>query len=155
MMRWPFHGKASRRESFSFGRYKLDGTVEGLGGLIEFSPNEYAAMGRQFVGEKDYNALPVTFLDRPWEVMVQAVRGRICALAPYLLLASSQDADRIFLETFHYCVGRLGKPAEQKEDFFLWHTTDGTVILKLEETPDGFRIGLFLTASSIGNFERL
>jgi len=80
-MRWPFQGKAAPPESFAIGKYKLDGSVEGLGGLIEFSPNEYAAMGRQFVGEKDYNALPVTFLGRPWEVMVQAVHGRICAIA--------------------------------------------------------------------------
>src|SRR6266566_2055268 len=93
MMRWPFQGKAAPPETFAVGRYKLDGSVEGLGGLIEFSPSENAAMGRQFVGEKNYNAVPVSFLGRPWEVMVQAVHGRICAIAPYLLLANRRDAD--------------------------------------------------------------
>jgi len=155
MMRWPFQGKARPRESFAVGRYRLDGSIEGLGGLIEFSPSEYAAIGRRFVGEKNYNALPVSFLGRPWEVMVQAVHGRICAIAPYVLLANGRDADRIMTATFRYCVEELGKPAEQQADFFRWRTSDGSVMLRTEETADGFRIGLFLTSSSIGNLQRL
>jgi len=155
MMRWPFQGKASPRESFPIGGYKLDGSVEGLGGLIEFSPTEYAAIGRQFVGEKNYNALPVTFLGRPWEVMVQGVRGRICAIAPYVLLANRREADRTAMEIFRYCMEALGEPAERQTDSFLWRTTDGTVMLRTEETADGFRIGLVLTSNSIGHFQRL
>ena len=155
MMRWPFQGKAFPRESFAIGRYRLDGSVEGLGGLIEFAPSEYAAMGRQFVGEKDYNALPVAFLGRSWEVMVQAVHGRICAIAPYLLVANRGDADRIATETFRYCVEELGKPAERHTDFFRWRTRDGSVILRTETTAAGFRIGLFLTSGSIANLQRL
>jgi hypothetical protein len=81
-MRWPFRSKPAPPASFAVGPYRLDGAIEGLGGLLEFSPSEYAAMGRQFVGEKDYNALPVDFLGRSWDVMVQAVHGRICAIAP-------------------------------------------------------------------------
>jgi hypothetical protein len=154
-MRWPFQGKAARRESFAIGRFRLGGSIEGLGGLIEFSPSEYAALGRQFVGEKNYNALPVTFLGRPWEVMVQAVHGRICAIAPYLLAADRQDAERAATETFHYCVEQLGKPTEQKTGFFLWRTSDGSVVLKTEETADGFRIWLFLTSSSASHLQRL
>jgi hypothetical protein len=154
-MRWPFRGKAAPPETFPIGRYRLDGSVERLGGLIEFSPSEYAAIGRQFVGEKNYNALPVGFLGRPWEVMVQAVHGRICAIAAYLLLANRRDADRIVTETRRYCVEELGKPAEQETDFFLWRTSDGSIILRTEETAAGFRIGLFLASSSIGNLQRL
>jgi len=154
-MRWPFQGKAASPETFPIGRYRLDESVERLGGLIEFSPSEYAAIGRQFVGEKNYNAVPVGFLGRPWEVMVQAVHGRICAIAAYLLLANRRDADRIVTETFRYCVEELGKPAEQETDFFLWRTSDGSVILRTEETAAGFRIGLFLASSSIGNLQRL
>jgi hypothetical protein len=155
MMRWPFQGKARPRESFTVGAFRLDGSIEGLGGLIEFSPGEYAAMGRQFVGERNYNALPVSFLDRSWEVMVQAVHGRICAIAPYLLTADRQDAERIAMETFDYCAARLGEPAEQKPGIFLWRTSDGSVMLRTEQTADGFRIGLFLTSSSVGHLQRL
>ena len=72
-MRWPFERKTSPPESFAVGPFKLDGSIEGLGGLIEFSPSEYAALGRQFVGEKDYDALPADFLGHSWDVMVQAV----------------------------------------------------------------------------------
>jgi hypothetical protein len=155
MMRWPFQGKAAPPESFAVGRFRLDGSIERIGGLIEFSPGEYAAMGRQFVGEKNYNALPVSFLGRPWEVMVQAVHGRICAIAPYLLTADRQDAERIAMETFQHCAERLGKPAEQKTGFFLWRTADGSVMLRTEETADGLRIGLFLTSSSVSHLQRL
>src|SRR5262245_20766563 len=63
LMRWPFRSKPAPPASFAVGPYRLDGAIEGLGGLLEFSPSEYAAMGRQFVGEKDYNALPVDFLE--------------------------------------------------------------------------------------------
>ena len=155
MMRWPFQDKAAPPETFAVGRYKLDGSIEGVGGLIEFSPHEYAAIGRQFVGEKDYSALPVEFLGRQWEVMVQAVYGRICAIAPYVMVANRRDANRLVTEVFRYCVDELGKPAEQQTDFCLWRTSDGTVILKTEETPDGFRIGLFLSSNATRNLQRL
>src|SRR5262249_27223855 len=89
-MRWPFERKTSPPESFAVGPYKLDGSIEGLGGLIEFSPTEYAALGRRFVGERDYDALPVDFLGHPWEVMVQAVNGRISAIASYLLIGAGK-----------------------------------------------------------------
>jgi hypothetical protein len=154
-MRWPFQGKAPPREIFAIGRYKLDRSVDGLGGLIEFSPNEYAAIGRQFVSEKDFNALPVDFLGHAWEVMIQAVHGRICAIAPYLLLANSADANRIAMQTFQYCAGQLGKPVEQKAGFFLWRAPDGSVVLTTEETADGFRVGLFLTSDSTRHLQRL
>jgi hypothetical protein len=154
-MPWPFQSDVSPRESFAVGSYKLDGPVEGLGGLIEFSPDEYAAIGRRFVGEKDYNALPVTLLDRPWEVMVQAVHGRICAIAPYLLAASRRDADRILAETFAYCVEQLGEPVERRGGSALWRTSDGTVMLRSEESAEGFRVGLFLTSRSIRHLQRL
>jgi len=45
-------------------------------------------MGRRFVGEKNYNALPVAFVGRPWEVMAQTVHGRIAAIAPHLVIPS-------------------------------------------------------------------
>ena len=154
-MRWPFQGKASPRESFPIGGYKLDGSVEGLGGLIEFSPTEYAAIGRQFVGEKNYNALPVEFLGYSWDVMVQAVHGRICAIAPYLLMANRGDADRAAREIFQHCVEALGGPAERETDSFLWRTSDGTVMLKTETTPEGFRIGLILTSSAVQHLRRV
>jgi hypothetical protein len=155
MMRWPFERKTSPPESFAVGPYKLDGSIEGLGGLIEFSPSEYAALGRQFVGEKDYDSLPVDFLGHSWEVMVQAVHGRICAIAPYLLIKSREEAHRTAKQTFQHCVDALGKPAEREAESFLWRTSDGTVMLKTDTTPDGFRIGLVLTSSAVHHLQRV
>ena len=154
-MRWPFHAKTAPPESFAIAQYRLDRSIEGLGGLIEFSPSEYAALGRQFVGEKDYTALPVSFLGRSWEVMVQAVRGRICVIAPYVLLTDGREADRIAKQLFAYCAERLGRPAEQHDNSALWRTRDGSVLLRTEETAGSFRVGLFLTSDAIRNLQRL
>jgi hypothetical protein len=44
------------------GEYRLDESVEKITGLVEFSAKEYAAMGRQFEGEKKYSAHPTSFL---------------------------------------------------------------------------------------------
>jgi hypothetical protein len=154
-MRWPFERKTSPPESFAVGPFKLDGSIEGLGGLIEFSPSEYAALGRQFVGEKDYDALPADFLGHSWDVMVQAVHGRISAIAAYLLIKNREEAHRAAKQIFRHCVEALGKPAEGETESFLWRTSDGTVMLKTETTPEGFKIGLILTSSAVHHFRRV
>ncbi len=41
--------------------------IEGLMGLTEFSWFEYATFGREFDGEKDYNAPSLDFLKRHLE----------------------------------------------------------------------------------------
>src|SRR5262249_31797624 len=154
-MRWPSRSKPAPPASFAVGPYRLDGAIEGLGGLLEFSPSEYAAMGRQFVGEKDYNALPVDFLGRSWDVMVQAVHGRICAIAPYVSLTDSREAERVAKQVFLHCGEQLGEPAERRENSVLWRTRDGSVLLRTEAGAGSFRIGLFLTSDAIGHLQRL
>lgn len=127
----------------------------GARGLIEFSPSEYAALGRQFVGERDYDALPVDFLGHSWDVMVQAVHGRISAIAPYLLIKNREEAHRAAKQIFQHCVEALGEPAERETESFRWRTSDGTVMLKTETTPEGFKIGLILTSSAVHHFRRV
>ena len=46
---------AQERRSFPIGEYKLDAIVD-VTSLREFSAVEYAAVGREFEGEKNYNA---------------------------------------------------------------------------------------------------
>ncbi len=58
----------SPRHLFPVGEYRLDAPVNGLAGLKEFSTEEYAVMGRHFEGEIDYNAPPVDFLGRQWQL---------------------------------------------------------------------------------------
>jgi hypothetical protein len=74
--------------SFSVGPYRLDAPVGDLTGLVEFSTAEYAIIGRLFKGEKSYNAPPVQFLGRRWQLRIQTVNGQICKIAPHAELAS-------------------------------------------------------------------
>jgi hypothetical protein len=85
-----------------------------LTGLVEFSAEEYADMGRQFKGEKNYNAPPVQFLGRTWRIMIQTVNGQICKIAPYIELTSKLEADHVAMEELQYSVTALGNPNEQK-----------------------------------------
>jgi hypothetical protein len=105
-----------------------------------------AASGRGFVGEKNYDALPVAFLGRPWEVMVQIVHGTIAAIAPYLVVPSRREAETVFTETFRFCGQRLGEPAERQSDFCVWQLAEATVVLPREAAVAGLRIGLVLTS---------
>ncbi len=113
-MPWPFRSKAPTRASFSVGSYRLDAPVGNLTGLVEFSAEEYADMGRQFKGEKNYNAPPVQFLGRTWRIMIQTVNGQICKIAPYIELTSKLEADHVAMEELQYSVTALGNPNEQK-----------------------------------------
>jgi hypothetical protein len=147
--------KTILRAGFGFGAYRLDEPVGGFADLVEFSPAEYAAMGRQFEAEKNYNAPPTSFLGRSWNVSLQSVNGRICKIAPYLVLPNKDQANPIAMDAFRYCNEQLGQPVEQKTGLFIWDTTNGNVILQAGETADGFVVGLFLTSSSIRHFVRL
>jgi hypothetical protein len=154
-MPWPFSkAKAPARNTFSIGEYRLDATIEGLVGLVEFSPDEYAIMGRNFDGERNYNAPPVNFLGRSWKLMLGTVHGRIYKTAPYLELRNKQEANPIAMETLLYCTEQLGKPSKQETGLFIWDTSDGNVILQTAEIADGFGINLFLTSRAIRNFTR-
>ena len=154
-MMWPFKTKAPTATSFPVGIYKLDAPITGLTGLVEFSPSEYATMGRVFEGERNFNAPRVDFLGKQWKVMLQTVNGQICKIAPFLLLASKQEANPIAMETLNYCTQKLGKPSEQRTGFFVWDTTDGNVILQTDWITDGWSIAFFLTSKSVSNFKLL
>ena len=152
-MRWPFQAKAPTHSSFPIGKYKLDASVDGLAGLVEFSRTEYATMGRQFEGERNYNAPPVTFLGRRWKLMLGTVQGKIYKIAPYLELQTKQEANPIAMETVQYCTEHLGKPSSQKTGLFIWDTIDGNVILQTAETAEGLAINLFITSRATRNFK--
>jgi hypothetical protein len=153
-MRWPFQAKAPTHASFPIGKYKLDASVDGVAGLVEFSATEYATMGRQFESERDYNGPPVTFLSRQWKLMLGTVQGKIYKIAPYLELKTKQEANPIAMETLRYCMEHLGEPSSQKTGLFIWDTTDGNVIFQTAEAADGLAISLFITSRATRNFKR-
>jgi hypothetical protein len=143
------------RPCFTIGEYRLGDSLSTLAGLVEFSSVEYAAIGRQFKGEIDYTAKPASFLGCSWNVQLQSVDGRICKIAPYIVLPNKEEANPIAMRALGYCTEQFGQPVEQKTGLFMWHTTDGNVVLQTGETKEGWVIGLFVTSRSIRDFERL
>jgi len=142
-------------ESFSVGEYRLNASIHDHQGLVEFSPLEYATMGRQLEGEKNYRAPDVLFLGRSWNLMLQTVNGQILKIAPHLVLASKSEAKSVAVKTLQHCTEQLGEPAEQKTDLYIWDTTDGNVLLQTGENEVGPIVGLFLTSHAVRNFKRL
>ena len=147
---------------FSVGPYKLDSVLTEFKGLREFSSPEYTAMGRLFEGETDYNAAPVSFLGRLWQIQIGTVYGKIYKLAPYLLFENKRDADKTSEELMRYCIERFGKPAEEHKrmsvgsayaDISLWDASDGNIVLQTAELDDTFTVSLFLTSRSVRQFK--
>jgi hypothetical protein len=54
--------------------YRLDDLIGKFADLVELSSAEYAAIGRQFEGERNYNAPPTLFLGRSWNGSTVTVR---------------------------------------------------------------------------------
>jgi hypothetical protein len=142
------------RHIFPIGEYKLDMPVAGFPGLKEFSPTEYSVLGRPFDGETDFDAPPVVFLGRSWQLQLGTVHGKIYKIAPYLLLKDKQDANAAAMESLRHCTAKLGKPSEQRSGFFVWDASDGNVVLQTAEVLDGFSVNMFLTSRSARTFTK-
>lgn len=150
-MGWLSRRKAPPRTSFPIGVYRPDGLL----GLVEVSPSDYARLERRYEGEKNYNAPPVPFLGHSWRAMLQAAYGQICKIALYMELTGKPEAYAIATETLQFCTEQLGKPAEQKAGLVVWDTMNGNVVLQTAETEEGVSIGLFLTSRSVRSYKRV
>ena len=153
-MRWPFRARSPDRSSFPVGEYRLDVPVDGLTGLIEFSSTEYATMDRVFEGETNYNAPAVTFLDRPWNLMLGTVHGRIYKIALHLVFSTKREASPVAMQALRHCTERLGKPSSRKTGLFIWDASDGNVILQTAETAEGLAVNLFITSRGVRDLKR-
>ncbi|HXZ02817.1 MAG TPA: hypothetical protein VEI03_22700 [Stellaceae bacterium] len=153
-MGWLTRRKAPRRASFPIGVYRLDSPVEGLAGLVEFTPTEYAQLAHRYEGEKNYNAPPVLFLGHSWRAMLQTAYDQICKITLYMEVPEKPEAYAIATETLHFCTGHLGKPADRKAGLVVWDTTNGNVVLQTGETEKGLSIGLFLTSRSVRSYKK-
>jgi hypothetical protein len=153
---WPFKSKpAPQRPSFAVGPYRIDRPIGDTEALVELSAIEYGAKGRNFQGEKIYNAPPVRFLGYTWKLMLGTVDGTIYKVAPYLELADKQQANLIANATLRYCTEQLGEPASQRAGLFAWDTTDGNVSFQAAELTLGLAINLFITSRATRVFRRL
>jgi hypothetical protein len=144
---------AQERRTFPIGEYTLDAIVD-VTSLTEFSSVEYSVMGREFEGEKNYNAPPVAFLNREWKLQLGTVNGKIYKIAPFLEFENRQDADLVTKATLAYCIERMGK-ASEKGDLIFWDTIDGNVVLQPIYKAGLFGVGLYITSHSVRNFKRI
>ena len=138
--------------SLPIGKYKLDMSVDGLTGLMEFSEAEYTTYGRHFQGEKNYNAPGVHFVNRRWKVALGTVEGKVYKIAFYFESDSKNTVVDVSTDVMQYCQQRLGKPTEQQETVFTWDTPDGNVVVQFGKVGSTYMINLFETSRRVRTF---
>jgi hypothetical protein len=138
--------------SLPIGKYKLDMSIDGLAGLTEFTETEYGVFGRQFDGEKNYNAPGIDFVKRRWKAALGTVRGTVYKIALYFESESKNTVIDVSTDVMQYCQQHLGKPSEQKETIFMWDTPDGNVVLQFGKVGSTYIINLFETSRNIRSF---
>jgi hypothetical protein len=138
---------------FSIGPYKLNGSINGLSGLVKFSVAAHHAIGRQFAEEIIYNAPPEKFLGRAWNVVLQTIDGQVCKFALYQLVPTSSEANQLVTETRQFFTEQQwGCPSKQKTGTFFWDAPDGNVVLQTGESGQGFCVGVFVTSRVVRKF---
>jgi hypothetical protein len=151
---WLFK-KGETNTSFAVGVYSLNMTLTDGLPLREYSPTDYQALGAiEFVGQKIYHAPTVLFVGRPWNLSLGTVQGRLFKIALDRQLKDKNDANQTAIAVLAYCNEQVGQPVQQRTGLFVWATADGNVILQTAEAKDGFAVNLFLTASSVREFQR-
>lgn len=93
------------------------------------------------------------FLDYSWKLMLGTVNNKIYKIALYADLKTKKEANPIAMDTLLYCTKELGEPSIKKTGLFMWDAFDGNVILQTAEVGNELSINLFLTSSSVNNFE--
>ncbi len=151
---WAQNRKAAMTSSASLpiGKYKLDMPIDGLSGLTEFSQVEYTIYGRNFEGEKNYNAPGVEFVKRPWKVALGTVSGKVYKIAFYFESDSKNTVTDVSTDVVQFCQQRLGEPSEQQETVLIWDTPDGNVVLQFGKVGTTYMINLFETSRSVRTF---
>lgn len=141
----------------AFGKYKLDEKISDFSGLVEFSPLEYAAIKRNFKGEKIYNATPILFLGRGWKLTLGTVNDQIYKLYVFISLPTELEADSIVTKVIQHCKQRFGSPSQQNGSIFLWDKENGgnVVLQATTKGVDEFLVALFLTSASVRHFQLL
>jgi hypothetical protein len=84
---------ASVRDICADWPYEIESLVESLPDLHEFSTSEYSLLPKSFAHERIYNASPMLFAGKQWDVVVGAISGRIYKLAPCISMFSEKEAN--------------------------------------------------------------
>jgi len=138
------------------GEYHLGQGIKTVRGLVEFTPEEYAAVwssqgGVGLPGEQIFNAPKVTFNRHLWYLVVGTLNGRIYKLVLQYVSSDRAEARSIFEETLKSVKSRMGAPIEQTKapKRYLWDSTDGNVVLAEREAMGAWCINLLLTSHAV------
>lgn len=138
--------------SLPIGKYKLDMSVDGLTGLIEFSEVEYAIYIRRFQEEKNYNAPGVEFLNHSWKVALGTVAGKVYKIALYFESDSKNTVNDVSTDLMKYCQKKFGKPSEQRDTISMWNLFDGNIVVQFGKVESTYMINLFETSRKVRTF---
>lgn len=142
-----------KTQLYAVGPYALDAPIAGLEGLVEWSSAEYSNIGRQFRGEKNYNAPPVAYQGRQWKLIVGTVNGKIYKLVPHEEFTDKSEGTAVADEVVSYYRKALGEPAKPRPGLFIWDNADANVIVQTAEARDGIGVQVFLTSGASRGFE--
>ena len=134
------------------GEYHLGQDIKTVRGLVEFTPEEYAALwssqgGVGLPGEKVFNAPKVTLNRHLWYLNVGVLNGRIYKLALQYISSDRAEAHSIFEETLKFVKSQMGAPAEQTKTpkRYVWDYVDGNVLLGVQEAIGFWSINFIVT----------
>jgi hypothetical protein len=138
------------------GEYYLGQDIKTVRGLVEFTPEEYAALwsfqgGVGLPGEKVFNAPKVTLNRHLWYLTVGVLNRRIYKLVLQYISSDRAEAHSIFEETLKFVMSQMGAPTEQTAipKRYLWDSTDGNVVLAEREAMGSWSINLLLTSRAV------
>ena len=138
---------------FSVGPYSLDASIAGVEGLVEWSTAEYNNFGRQYRGEKNYHAPPVTFQGRQWKLIIGTVNGKIYKLVPHEEFTDKAVGNAVAADAVSFYREGLGEPAKPRPGLFIWDKPEANVIVQTAEARDGMGVQVFLTSAASRAFE--
>jgi hypothetical protein len=134
------------------GEYYLGQDIKTVRGLVELTPEEYAALwsfqgGVGLPGEQVFNAPKVTFNQHLWDLTVGTLNGKVYKLALQYISTDRAEARSIFEETLKFVKLQMGAPAEQPKTpkWYLWDSTDGNVVLAEREAMGFWSINFLVT----------
>lgn len=135
----------------SLSQYKLDMSTNNLPGLIELSPAEYTALGREpeFAGEKVFHAPPADFLGFEWDIRLGVIGRNVYKIVALLECNDLSGEDKAFSVAYDYYVHQLGEPSERREPLITWDAVDGNAILQRQAAAGAYYVLLFLTSKSV------
>lgn len=135
------------------GEYRFGQDVKTARGLVELTPNEYAALwssqgGKGIAGEQVFSGPQVTFNQYRWYLVVGAIDGKIYKLTLQYITDKQTEAHRVFEKTSKVLASRLGTPTQRSKtpNRYIWDLDYGNIFLVEQEAMGSWAINMLLTS---------